>query len=152
MKQSLLYALFFVTTIHSCKEKSPNDQSFNVRSDIRFGGRFFSIFIKENGTAYAIKGSSTFYTEPLKVLSSDTSNIFKLDSVELFFEKLNRIKNNPMIGAIHLDAPRVELYYNQKKVYDTFRWDEIFWDLFKPIMKQIPSGYNPFNADEKPFG
>jgi hypothetical protein len=148
----LLSILLFFATILSCKERSPDDKSYNARSDIRFGSRFFSIYISEGGTAYVIKGKGSSYTEPLKIESSDTSNIFKLDSVKLFFEKLNRIKDNPIIGANRLDAPRVEIYYNQKKVYDAYKWDENFWDIFKPIMEQIPSGFNPFRSNEKPFG
>lgn len=152
MKEKLLYAFFFFIIIQSCKEKSNSDHSYDVRSDIRFGTWFFSVFVKEDGTAFVIKGTGTPYTDPLTVLSSDTSNIFRLDSVGLFFEKLNQIRDNPIIGAKRLDAPRVEIYYDQKKVYDAYRWDETFWDLFKPIMEQIPSGYNPFRTNEKPFG
>ena len=150
--KKLLYTLLFFATILSCKESGVDEKSYNVRSDIRFGSKFFSICINEDGAAYVIKGTGSHYTESLKVESSDTSNIFKLDSVKLFFERLNNIKDNPIIGANRLDAPRVEIYYNQKKVYDAYKWDEIFWNLFKPIMEQIPSGFNPFRADEKPFG
>lgn len=150
--KKLLYALFFFATILSCKERNVDEKPYNVRSDIRFGSKFFSIYVSEDGAAYVIKGRGSHYTEPLKVESSDTSNVFKLDSVKLFFENLNHIKDNPIIGANRLDAPRVEIYYDQKKVYDAYKWDEKFWNLFKPIMEQIPSGFNPFRADEKPFG
>src|SRR5687768_11197272 len=132
MKKAILGAILPFVMFFSCKERNLEERTYNVRSDIRFGSRFFSILIHEDGTAYAIKGSSTYYTEPLKVLTSDTSNTFKLDSVRVFFEKLNGIRDSPMIGVKHLDAPRVEIYYNQKKIYDTYRWDAFFWDLFRP--------------------
>ena len=73
---------------------------------------FFSLFVSEGGTAYVIKGRGSHYAEPLKVESSDTSNVFKLDSVKVFFENLNRIKDIPIIGATRPDAPRVEIYYS----------------------------------------
>ena len=150
--KKLIYAILLLIMFFSCKEeKTNNEHLYIVRSDIRFGSRFYSINISEDGTAYAVKGSGSNYTESLNILSSDTSNAFKLDSAKSFFEKLNRIKDNPIIEASQFDAPRVEIYYDQKKVYDTYKWDEKFWDLFKPIMEQIPSGFNPFRADEKPF-
>ncbi|MGK2862486.1 MAG: hypothetical protein ACSLE0_11160 [Chitinophagaceae bacterium] len=150
--KELLYTLFFFATILSCKERYHNNRSYCVRTDIRFGSRFCSIFINEDGTAYAIKGRGSHYTEPLKIISSDTSNIFKLDSIKLYLENLNKIKDEPVIGGYRNDAHRAEIYCNQKKVYDAYNWDEEFWKLIKPIMEQIPKGFNPFRDEsENPF-
>jgi hypothetical protein len=44
-------------------------------------------------------------------------------------------------------AQRAEVYFNHQKIYDGYAWDETFWDLFRPIMKQIPEGYDPFRAN-----
>ncbi len=144
--------MFFFLAFTSCKEKNNNENSYDVRSDIRLGNKFYSIFLNENGEGYVIKGKGSYYTDTLKIESSDTSNVFKLDSAKVFFEVLNRIKTNPIFKKNRTGtAPRAEIYYDQQKVYDGYTWDEKFWDLFRPIMYQIPNGFNPFRADDKPF-
>jgi len=147
-----LYTLIILISILSCKEKNPYKKSYDIRSDIRFGKKFFSICISEDGTAYAIKGVGSHYLEPLKVESSDTSKIFKLDSIEVFLKNLDHMKDNPIIKPFRLDSPRGEVYYKQKKVYDDYKWDDFFWNLFNPIMRQIPAEFNPFRGDTHPFG
>jgi hypothetical protein len=145
------YLLFFGIIFIGCKEKKNEKNLYSVRTDIRLGSKFYSIYFNEIGDAYAIKGNCSYYTEPLKVESSDTSSLFKLDSVKPFFVKLDAIKINPIIGGNREGAPRVEIYYGNKKIYDACKWDEPFWDLFRPIMEQIPKGFNPFLSDDKPF-
>lgn len=147
----LLHSLIFFTLLSSCKEGSVRSDRYDVRSDIRLGSKFYSLYTSKDGKAYAVKGTGSYYTEPLKVKTSDTSEVFKIDSANVFYHHLNRIKESPIIGANRLDAPRVEIYYNEKKIYDAYKWDETFWDLFKPIMRQIPKGFNPFRADDQPF-
>lgn len=150
MKVNLTYiVLFFAFT--SCRLQPSDKKPFDARSDVRLGSKFFSICINKDGTAYVIKGTSSNYTEALKIESSDTSNIFRLDSAEVFFKRLEQIKSHPIIEAERLDAPRVEIYYSDKKVYDAYNWDETFWGLFRPIMSQIPKGFNPFRMDDTPF-
>lgn len=148
----IIYCIFLSVFLISCKGKAKTSASYSVRSDIRFGTKFFSIYISEEGNACVVKGKGSLYTDSLNVSSADKSDVFKLDSVNIFFDRLNRIKDKPIIGERRLDAPRVEIFYNEQKIYDAYYWDEIFWDLFRPIMKQIPAGFNPFLADEKPFG
>ena len=147
----LLHLVIFFTILFSCKEDSFRKDTYNVRSDIRLGSKFYSFYISKDGKAFVIKGTGSYYTEPLKVETSDTSEVFKLDSVNVFYNHLNRIKENPIIGVNRSDVPRVEIYYNKEKIYDAYKWDETFWDLFKPIMEQIPKGYNPFQVDDQPF-
>jgi hypothetical protein len=148
----LLYIAFFIYPFCSCNEKKTGDKEpYNVHADIRLGIKFYSIYMNKEGRAYVIKGIDSNYTDTLKVESSDTSNVFKLDSAKAFFDNLNKIKAHPIIGANRGDAPRVEIYYDHQKVYDAYRWNETFWDLFKPIMEQIPKGYNPFRANDNPF-
>lgn len=145
------YILLFFSLFYSCKEKTGNKELYNVRTDIRFGTKFYSIFINEQGQAYVIKGVDSYYRDTLKIESSDTSKIFKLDSAKVFFDSLNKIKVHPIVGAFYDDAPRVEIYYDHQKIYDAYSWDETFWVLFRPIMEQIPKGYNPFRVSDYPF-
>lgn len=144
--------IFTIGIFVSCTDgDGKNELLYNVRTDFRQGSRFYSICISESGKAYAIKGDGSFYTEPLKILKSDTSENFKLDSAKQFYESLDKIRKEPITGSNYMGAPRVEVYYDGKKFYDTYRWNEAFWDLFRPIMHQIPNGFNPFLPTEKPF-
>lgn len=147
----LFYISFFSFTLFSCKAQTNNKVQYDVRSDIRLSTKFYSIYLNKEGQACVIKGNGSYYTDTLIIVTSDTSNVFKIDSVNLFFEKLNKIKANPIIGENRLHAPRVEIYYDHQKVYDAYRWDETFWGLFRPIMEQIPKGFNPFRESDKPF-
>lgn len=150
MKVNLTYLLLFLS-FAACRSQPSKEKLFDARSDIRFGSKFFSICVNKDGTAYVVKGKGSNYTEALKVESSDTSGVFRLDSAKVFFERLEQIKRRPIIGAKRLDAPRVEIYYSNEKVYDAYEWDETFWDLFRPIMLQIPKGFSPFRMDDAPF-
>jgi hypothetical protein len=76
--------LFFVFVLHACNEKNADIGSYNVRSDIRLGTKFYSIYMKDDGLSYVIKGVGTYYTDSLKVVSSVTSKFFKLDSAKVF--------------------------------------------------------------------
>lgn len=143
--------LFFFFILQACKEKNAEMDSYNVRSDIRLGTKFYSIYMKDDGLSYVIKGVGTYYTDTLKMISSETSTFFKLDSAKVFLQNLNAIKNNPINGIYRDDAPRVEVYLNHQKIYDAYKWDETFWNLFRPIMEQIPMGFNPFRANDNPF-
>jgi len=147
----LLYTIFCLGILLSCKQRKGEENQYDVRSDIRFGSKFYSLHLSESGKAYVVKGVGSPHTEELKVVSSDTSNVFNLDSAKVFYNYLNNMKENPIIGTNRLGAPRVEIYYNKKKIYDAYKWDETFWDLFRPLMLQIPKGFNPFLAEDQPF-
>ena len=146
-----LYIVYTYLLLLSCKEKDDNIKPCNVRADIRLGNKFYSICLNQDGEGYIIKGNASYYTDTLKIESSDTSKVFKIDSVNVFFENLNKMKAHPVFGESRLDAPRAEIYYNRQKVYDGYRWDELFWDLFRPVMEQLPKGYSPFRMNDKPF-
>ena len=107
--------------------------------------------MNESGDAYALKGKGSNYMESFKVISSDTSAEFKFDSGKVFIEKLRVIRKKPIINTGNYDAPRVEIYYAGELIYDTGNWDNQFWDLFRPLMRQIPSEYNPFIVSNNPF-
>ena len=148
----LLSTLLLFGILISCTNKTTNETIYTVRNDIRWGRSFFSIFIQEDGRAYVVKGTGTFYTDSLKIISADTSAVFTLDSSKVYFRELNNIKSNPIIDSSRSDAPRIEIYYHQKKIYDSYFWGEPFWKMFRPIMGQLPKGFSPFRVNEKPFG
>jgi hypothetical protein len=142
----------FLLTFNSCKEKAKEKKQYSVRCDIKLGTLLYSIFLNEEGAAYVVKRESSSYTDTLNIKSSDTSNVFKFDSVKLFFATLNKIKASPIFKASRTGtAPRAEVYFSNKKIYDSYAWDETYWDLFKPIMEQIPKGFNPFRVNDDPF-
>lgn len=149
MKHFLIY---FVLYCFSCISPSKNEQINEARVDIRFDTKFYSILLSKNNKAYVIKGSGTDYRDSLVILNSDTSLRFKIDSVKTFFIKLDSLRLLKPIGVDQLDAPRIEIYYYKEKIFDTYRWDENFFNLIRPIMTQLPSGFNPFRVDELPFG
>ena len=103
--------------------------------------------------AYVIKGTGSDYTDTLVVKSSDTSNVFKLDSVGIFFNTLNEIRSKPVFKENRSTgtAQRAEVYYKQVKILDDYAYDSTFWELFRPIMNQLPNAYNPFIVDNYQF-
>ncbi len=144
--------VIFILLIAACKERVEVEKQYEVRVDVRMGTNFYSIFIKKDGRAIAIKGLGSPHYEPFRIQSSATSSSFKLDSVNKFFESLNKIKADPISNIDNnSDFPRVEIYYDKNRIYDVNKWNELFWELFNPIMRQIPKGYNPFRVRDNPF-
>jgi transglutaminase-like putative cysteine protease len=126
---------------------------YNVRVDVRFGSKFYSVIINNDGNAYAIKGRGSNYIENFKIITSDTSRLFKLAHIDVFYRNLNKIRTKPFITSSSVtDSPRAEIYYSGKKIYDANEEGTIFWDTFRPIMQQLPKEYNPFLLDGHPFG
>jgi len=147
----LFYVLPCLVLLFACQQRNSPEKVYDVEADIRRGYKFYSIHLNEDGEGYIIKGNCSYYQEPFKISSSDTSPVFKLDSSVVFFQNLNRIKNHPIFGLSRTDAARTEIYYNYQKVYDSYSWDETFWDLFRPIMEQLPKGFDPFRESDRPF-
>jgi hypothetical protein len=145
----LLAVAFY--TITSCRVRGDLPADHVARIDVRFGSRFYTVFIPETGKAFGIKGESSDYMAPFKINNSDTSKSLRLDSVQQFFHRLNSLLTSPMVIDHNSDAPRVEIYYDQKKIYDGHKWDEDFWDLVRPIAGQIPKEFNPFLVEPSPF-
>lgn len=136
-----------------CKQEEKKDPHNNVRVDIRWGSKFCSLLIAESGDAYAIKGTEVRQDSLLAVISSDTSKSFKLDSVKVFFENLDAIRINPVImDDRSSDSPTAQIYFNDIKIYNARRWDSRFWDVFRPIMEQIPEKFNPFLLNNGVWG
>ncbi len=151
MKYPIISYFLLPFFLISCKGIKRNVNSYDSRTDIRMGSKFYSICLNETGEGYVIKGNCSYFTEPFIIESSDTSRFIKLDSANSFFKELNRIKVAPIIKDIRMGAPRVEIYYDNKKIYDAYKWDEEFWDIFRSIMEQLPENYNPFLVDKNPF-
>jgi hypothetical protein len=149
---SSLWLLFSTLVFVSCTEQNRQKEVFAARNDIRFGKRFFSIVIKEDGTAYVIKGIGSSYLDPLEVESADTSAVFTVDSSSIYFRHIRKLEENPSLKSNVSGGARAEIYYKKKKVYDSYHWDGTFWEMFRPIMNQLPKGFSPFRVNEKPFG
>ncbi|HEY9256447.1 hypothetical protein [Chitinophaga sp.] len=127
-------------------------ETYDIHADVRLGERFYSIFLDKDGYGYVAKGTGSYYTSPLTIDSSVNSNMFKVDSIKGLISILDQltidstIKKKPM-GTI----PRVEIYYKNVKVYDAYRWDQSVWNGLRPIISQLPHGFNPFLASDNPF-
>ncbi|NCD68245.1 hypothetical protein [Mucilaginibacter agri] len=147
---NLLFYLIICLLSSYCKPNAGND--YKIRVDFRFGKKFVSIKINEDGKAYAVKGSSNNYTDAFKVIDSKMSQQFTLDSVKQFYKAVRELgeKDNLIRGNI-TDGMRTEIYYEGKKVYDAYSSNRFFWDLFRPIMDEIPRGYSPFRPADNVF-
>ena len=143
--------LLSVLIIVSCGEKKDLSKAYDIQFNVRYGTRFYSIFANEDGMAVAIKGKGSYHTDPFKIDVSDTSQIFRIDSIKLFLKAIDTFKTKPVVGKEKPHSPRVEIFNHQTKIYDAYNWNENFWDLFRPIMKQIPSGFNQFLASDNPW-
>jgi len=147
MKLGLALLLFLC-----CCTTKPKTESTNAaRVDVRLGRKFYSIYINKEGNGYGVRGTGSYFTEPLVVEKSDTSNFFRLDSATIFFDNIEKYKHVPFVGAKVQDAPRVEIFYLQTKIYDGYRWGVELWNLVRPIIHQLPKEYNPFLANNETF-
>jgi hypothetical protein len=152
MKKVLIW-LFIANylLIIGCGTSDASTEPYPARTDVRFGNKFYSVFVNEQGDAYVIRGIGTNYTEVLKIEKADTSNRVKLDSAKVFFDRLKEIQTSPVYDTSSPDAPRVEIYCNNHKIYDSYIWSNEFLNLFRPVMMQLPNGFNPFLISERPF-
>jgi len=143
---------YFRTTIFAtmlvfffqCQESAKKEDVYTTRVDFRFGNKFYSLLASDSGLCYAIRGIGTDYLSSFKIISSDTSELFRLDSARAFLTHVNELKKGTLKVYHNGDAPRVEIYSDGKKVYDSGAWDAQFWSMFRPIAGQIPPKYNPF--------
>jgi hypothetical protein len=147
MKLSSNIILLLLVFSLGCQEKAKSNFKYIVRADIKFMDDLFSIHIDESGNTYVIRSITSKPENEIIVSHLDTSQYFKLDSFSVFFEKIERLESVPVFKEQRNGvAQRAEVYYNGKKIFDTYAWDRDFWDLFLPIMTQIPDGYNPFRV------
>jgi hypothetical protein len=149
----LLLLLFSFLSPFSCRKNIKEQKHYQVRTDVRLGSKFYCIYVNEAGKTYVVKGTGSNYTEQFKkIITSDTSKIFRSDDMKVFFYKVKNMQSNPVIIPSNItDAARIEIYFKSKKVYDSYGFDKGFMDLFRPIMGQLPNGFNPFLANDHPF-
>ena len=142
-----LSVLSFLLISISCKQNLSSQKAYTFKTNIRLGNHYYSIYFNREGEGYVVKGKASYYTEPLKIESSDSSEVFKIDSARVLFDKLDKLKEKPIHGITRLGTARAEIYYNGKQIYDAYVWDETFWSIFRPIMEQFPKEFNPFLLD-----
>ena len=141
----LLSVLFF-----SCNYKTSSD-SYDIRADFRYAGKYYSIFCIATGSFQIVKGNGNSQNAILVSETVDSSSVFRHDSVTVFYKKIKELVDSPLIDLEVMDRPRVEIYFQGKKVYDRYRWDSTFWNLFNPIIDHLPPKFNPFSARDRPF-
>lgn len=146
--KQLIYLSLII--ISSCKDKD-DKQIHNVQMDIRFGNKYYSLFFSEDGNCKVNKGVGTYFTEPFKPQEVNSTIDFKIDSIILFYEKLNILKENPKIDTVPYHMTRAEIYFERKKIVDSYRWDKNVTSLIGTIMEKIPKGFNPFRVSDNPF-
>ena len=149
----LLFLLPAFLLLFACRNKLKTQNSYQVRMDVRFGSKFFSIYVNDKGETFVVKGKGSNYTGRFtNTVTSDTSKVFKSDSLRVFFDKVKKMEAHPVIIESNVtDAARIEIYYKSKKVYDYYGFDSTFMSLFRDNMGQLPKGFNPFRADDHPF-
>lgn len=147
LKQLFFLALLIIS---ACKDKN-DKKTYNVQMDIRFGNRYYSLFLSEQGNCKVNKGFGTYYTEPFKPQTFDSSISFKIDSISLFYDKLSTFLNSPKLDTTQDHVARAEIYFERKKILDSYKWDERVWGVFRTIMEKIPKKFNPFRLSDDPF-
>lgn len=135
-----LYVLFFLTFV-GCKEGASKDKTYQVRSDIRLGTTFYSIYFNKNGSAYVVKGKESFYIEPLKIESAATSNICNtsktcINTIKGFlewyktnFDRMTSLQNS----VVSLDSNSTQYrvnFANAEKYLAALRSSRFFSDKF----------------------
>lgn len=147
-----LVVIFLCMQVVSCSHSGYNLHDADAKIDVRLGNSFYSLYLDKDCQSYVVKGTGTNYMDSLIVFSADTSDAFTLDSLEVFLDRLGQFRPTRSRSIFHNDAPRIEVYYLKSKIIDTYYWDPKIWDLVRPIMYQIPKGYNPFRVSDQPFG
>ncbi|HEX2847203.1 MAG TPA: hypothetical protein VHN59_11685 [Chitinophagaceae bacterium] len=139
----IYFCLIFST---ACKNTSSSSKAYDLEMCIRSGGKYHSIYMDKSGNSVVEKGKGTFYDEDLKKETVEESKTFKVesDSVRSFISNLEKLKRDPIKTSKRLDASRVEIYLEGQKIYDSYSWDSSFWDMIRPIIRQIPKQFNPF--------
>jgi len=144
----IIWTMIALTLCISCKDRSVNAIGFASKTDIRSANKYVSIYIDRDGRCQVIKGNGSSYFQELRALSADSSEIFIIDSPGIFFRTLDTMSKRPFTDSTRTDSPRIEIYYEGKKIYDAFKSNEDFWSLFRSVMTKLPEGYNPFRAGD----
>jgi len=137
--------------LYACQQNYRDDSEASFRGDIRFDSLFYSFIVDKSGRAYSIKGRSSFYEDTFVIFNSDTSEFYNVDSVEVLFERIRNLDAKNYARRYYSGIPRAEFYFSGNKIYDGFKWESDFWEIVGLIMEDLPSGYNPFRVEDRPF-
>ncbi|RVU01319.1 hypothetical protein EOD41_04970 [Mucilaginibacter limnophilus] len=120
--------------------------AYNIKTDIRFGRTFYSIYLNNTGYGYVVKGQGSPYTELfLRIDTAEMSKAFKIDSLYAVFQGLQALKRKPQLQTANTtDSAHVEIYYDGRKIYDDYTMSVKFWIVFRPMLTDLPEGFNPF--------
>lgn len=148
MKKTLLFCTIFLITSFGCKNISdfnPSKEHLdNIKIEVRSGYEIISVKLNSDGSGISRKGTGTYYTEERDSISFNDSISFKSNSFEILNENLNSLKSNAYNGSKYQDAPRVEIYFNEDKLYSGYSWNSEFWEIIRPVIQEIPEKFNPF--------
>lgn len=142
----IIYICLIILSV-SCKNGEVDSLKKSTIISIS-GYRYYNITFDESGKGVAKIGRANDITDALLQKEIEDSLIFKVDSVSLYFKELEKLEKQPYIGEKMLDANHVLIYSNDKKVFDSYRFDSNFWGLMKIIGDDIPNEFNPFKHNE----
>lgn len=138
-----LITLLFWVLLLGCGQTKQNTTSYSTRTEITWFNTFCTLYTDEDGRAQVIKGHhKELYLIPVTI--SDTSKVFRLDSVKQFYKALQLLTSKHYFNTTSGDSPTFRVYRNGILLYCGYASGTDFWDVFRPIMLQIPDRYNPF--------
>jgi len=147
------FIVLFCILLSECNQQTKQNKTcYSTRTEVTWSDRFCTLYIDEDGRAQVIKGHYTdLYLMSLTI--TDTSKVFKLDSVKQFYKTLQVLASKHYIDATSADSPTFRIYRNGALLYCDYGIRAEFWDVFRPILVEIPNGYNPFIQEPgNPFG
>ncbi|WP_316833041.1 hypothetical protein [Pedobacter aquatilis] len=143
-------SLIFLFCFSMCKKKEPD--IYPARIDIRFGQKFYSIYVKKDGNSEVVKGKGSLYTQEMKISAVQSKLKFRIDSAKVLFAVLDKMKEKPLTKTGNMtDCPRIEIYLHNRKIFDEYNWNDEFWHIVRLIITKLPENSNPFIAEPFPF-
>lgn len=147
----ITYLAIFALSITSCSRK--NKVSDIVTATLKANNRFFSVFIDSRGELWVEKGNIKEIGPPSSSVSSrEISRKVKIDSIDVFFKQIKKLKARPIKGATNIkDSPKTLVTYNGEIIYDAYYQNQEFWDAFRFLLGKFPKGFDPFDNDTNGF-
>ena len=115
------------------------------------GSVYYSIYLNKNGNGQVIKGIGSDYQSDFKEASKILSDSFKIDSISQFYSAIEMFINKPYIDTSFTDAARLEIYFNDEKIYDAYKWRQNVADVLFPLLGKLPHRFDPFQPSDDPF-
>lgn len=149
----VIAAILFLAACRSPVIQKPKEKSYTTKIDFSFSDQFCTLYLNEDGSAKATIASEYRNTDPFVAWRyADTSKPFRLDSATAFYKALKACSEHSWIDYHpSQDGLKVEIYQNGLLVFCN---NEVgcFWDIIRPIMSEIPEGYNPLRTNgHNPF-